>query len=98
VAPQTVLIPEEPVETKEYQKFDVSQCEIYGYILLSQPAHLKALDPISIGVLFKHNQRTYIRIKKLCYKLNYLMQFIEQDPETGFFLNKYSNLLVSNGV
>ena len=48
---------------------------------------------MSIGVLFKSTitNKTFIRIKKLTYKINYLTQFIELDPETGFFINKFTN-------
>ena len=85
--------------TPVYQKFDVHQCEIYGYFFLTEPAHMKALDPIVVGCIFKNllNNKTFIRVKKLAYKLNYLTQFIEMDPDTGFFVNKLTNSQMTFG-
>jgi hypothetical protein len=73
-----------------YNKFDVNQCEIYGYFFLTQPAHIKALDPVLIGCIFKNANKTYIRVKKLMYKINYLTQFIELDPDTGYYIDKFT--------
>lgn len=59
---------------------------------MTQPAHVKALDPVLIGCVFKNIQtnKTYIRVKKLMYKINYLMQFIELDPDTGYYIDKFT--------
>mmetsp|Transcript_13543 Transcript_13543/g.21102 ORF Transcript_13543/g.21102 Transcript_13543/m.21102 type:complete len:332 (-) Transcript_13543:14288-15283(-) len=73
-----------------FQKMDVSQCEIFGYILLTKPAHLRCLDPITVGCLFRNvtTGRVFIRVKKLMFKIDYLTQFIEVDPDTGFYFDK----------
>ena len=75
-----------------YQKFDVNQCEIYGYFFLTKPAHVKALDPITVGCIFKNtvDKKVHIRVKKLIFKINYLTQFIELDPDTGYYINKFT--------
>jgi len=46
-----------------------------------------------LGCIFKNllNSKTFIRVKKLAYKINYLTQFIELDQDTGFFVNKLTN-------
>ena len=46
-----------------------------------------------MGVVFKGTvtQQTFIRVKKLAFKVNYLMQFFELDPETGLFMDKYNS-------
>ena len=77
-------------------KFEVSQCSIYGYFLLTEPAHKKVFDPVIIGCIFKYlpTNKMYIRVKKLAYKLNYITQFIELDPETGYYIDKISNLKI----
>lgn len=60
---------------------------------------MKALDPIVVGCIFKNllNNKTFIRVKKLAYKFNYLTQFIEVDPDTGFFVNKLTNSQMTFG-
>ena len=80
-------------------KFEINQCEIYGYFLLSKPAHQKALDPVIVGCVFKSmaSQKFYIRVKKLMFKINYLTQFIELDPDTGYYCNKFSQAQITNG-
>lgn len=61
--------------------------------MLTKPSHQKALDPVIVGVVFKSviSGKTFIRIKKLTYKINYLTQFFEPDAETGFFVDKFTN-------
>ena len=59
---------------------------------MTKPAHVKALDPIIVGCIFKNiaDNKVYIRVKKLIYKINYLTQFIELDPDTGYYINKFT--------
>jgi hypothetical protein len=54
---------------------------------------LRALDPITVGCIFKElpTNKVYIRVRKLVYKLNYLTQFVDLDPDTGYFCNKFTN-------
>lgn len=63
---------------------------------MTEPAHKKAIDPIIVGCIFKYlpSNKIYIRVKKLAYKLNYITQFIELDPETGYYNDKISNLKI----
>jgi hypothetical protein len=60
--------------------------------MLTKPAHLNALDPVTVGCIFKNlaDNKVYIRVKKLIYKINYLTLFIELDPDTGFYINKFT--------
>ena len=91
--PKPLLAPKEC----QYQKFDVSHCEIYGYFFLTEPAHKKALDPVVLGCVFKNEGKVYLRVKKLMYKVNYLTQFIELDADTGYYVNKYSQSQMTRG-
>jgi hypothetical protein len=36
-------------------------------------------------------------VKKLSYKINYLSQFFSLDPETGFFVDKFTNTQLTTG-
>ena len=52
-----------------------------------------------IGCIFKNKLTggTFLRVKKLIYKLNYLAQFIETDPSTGYHQDKYTGCQMTRG-
>jgi len=54
---------------------------------------------VVVGCIFRHisSNKVYIRVKKLNYKINYLTQFIELDPDTGYYCNKFSQNQMTNG-
>jgi hypothetical protein len=83
----------------DIKKFEVSECQIYGYFFLTEPAHIRALDPITVGCIFKvmSTGKVFIRVRKLVYKLNYLTQFIDLDPDTGYFCNKFTHQHITSG-
>jgi hypothetical protein len=68
--------------------------------LLTEPAHLRALDPITVGCVFKElpSDKVFIRVKKLAYKLSYLMKFVYLDQDTGLFCNKFTDGYLTHGL
>lgn len=100
-AEKTVAVPaEEEAKEEKVKELNVDECEIYGYFLLTEPAHLRALDPVTVGCIFKElpSNKVFIRVKKLVYKLSYLMKFVYLDQDTGLFCNKFTDGYLTHGL
>jgi len=85
-----VVVPEkkDPVET--IKMINPNECRVIGYILLTKPASMNVMDPLTVGCLYFNGQtKTYsLRVKKLTFSINYLQNFISIDTDTGRLINK----------
>lgn len=72
-------------QKEDRTNYNAQDCEVLGYILLSKPAYVNDIDPVSVGCVFFNTktQKYFLRVRKLMFVLNYLLTFISHDPVTG---------------
>lgn len=55
---------------------------ILGYILLSKPEFIKAIDPLYVGCVYLNevNKKYYVKVRKVIFNLAYLHGFLNLNP------------------
>lgn len=91
---------EEEVEKEKKEEAAEMKHEIIGHFMLTEPAHKRVLDPITVGCVYKDlaKDKVFARVKKLAYNPSFLRKFLYVDAETGLFCNKFTDSQVTNGL
>ena len=75
-----------------------NECKILGFILLTKPASLNVMDPVTVGCIFFNGstKKYFLRVIKLTFSINYLQNFISIDTNSGRLINKINGKQLLN--
>ena len=75
---------------KQLSTINPNECKILGYILMTKPASLNVMDPVTVGCIFLNGstKKYFLRVIKLTFSINYLQNFISIDTNSGRLINK----------
>jgi len=75
---------------KPLSAINPNECKILGFILLTKPASLNVMDPVTVGCIFFNGstKKYFLRVIKLTFSINYLQNFISIDTNSGRLINK----------